>query len=218
MPPNGDTHFALPEIGGLEHPPERIPSHLQPGASDIDLLQNTVAMTLTARQVLNELQVTVAIDNIGAGHHVPTDFPGRHMILTVSAMDEDQRPFTHLGGPTVPLWGGQQAGLPGMAFAKVLRDVESGEAPVVSYWRQTAVVSDNRIPAFGTDTSTYLFAIPSNEEHVMVTARLLFRRVFSELDDRKEWGAADVMMAEDAKEIALQATSNMFIPFLATEP
>jgi hypothetical protein len=218
MPPNGDTHFALPEFGGLEHPPERIPSHLQIGASDIELLQNTVAVTLTARQELNELEVTVAISNIGAGHHVPTDFPGRHMILTVSVMDEEQRTFAQLSGPAVPAWGGQQAGLPGLAFAKVLRDVETGEAPVASYWRQTAIVSDNRIPARGTNTSTYQFTIPSNEDYVMIAARLLFRRVFSELDNRKEWGVADIMMAEDVKEIALQPTSNTFIPFLTTVP
>jgi hypothetical protein len=28
MPPTGDTMFALAEVGGLEHPPEAIPSHL----------------------------------------------------------------------------------------------------------------------------------------------------------------------------------------------
>ncbi len=33
MPPTGDTYFALPEVGGLEHPPETIPSHLQLGAT-----------------------------------------------------------------------------------------------------------------------------------------------------------------------------------------
>ncbi len=175
-------------------------------------------MTLTAEQLLNELQVTVTISNTGAGHHVPTDFPGRHMILTVSVIDGDQRPFTQSSGPTVPAWGGEQAGLPGMAFAKVLRDVESGEVPVVSYWRQTAVVSDNRIPAFGTNTSSYHFAIPSHGDHVQVVARLLFRRVFSELNDHKEWGMADIMMAEDVKEIALQPTSHIFMPFLTIEP
>ncbi len=47
MPPNGDTYFALPAVGGLEHPPERIPSHLDRGASDVDLLQNSVTLTVS---------------------------------------------------------------------------------------------------------------------------------------------------------------------------
>jgi len=77
--------------------------------------------------------------------HVPTDFPGRHTILAVTATDEQRQTLVQLSGPTVPDWGGTQAGLPGKAFAKVLRDVETGESLVVSYWKQALIVSDNRI-------------------------------------------------------------------------
>ena len=47
----------------------------------------------------------------------------------------------------MPDWGGAQAGLPGIAFAQVLRDVITGESPVVSYWKQALMESENRIRA-----------------------------------------------------------------------
>lgn len=94
---------------------------------DVELLRSTVDMSLTATQVGDRIQVTVAIANIGAGHHVPTGNPARHMILTVVATDSEGRALPLRSGSTVPDWGGDQAGLPGKAFAKVLRDVRRGE-------------------------------------------------------------------------------------------
>jgi hypothetical protein len=129
MPPNGDTYFALPEVGGLTHPPDRIPSHLDLGARSLDLLQNTVTMTLHVEQVTGIVSVTVTITNTEAGHHVPTDFPGRHLILTVVAENGQGQALLLQDGSLVPAWGGAQAGLPGKAFAKVLRDVLTAETP-----------------------------------------------------------------------------------------
>ncbi len=161
MAPTGVDYFVFPEKGGLIRDPDTIASHLQPGASDVELLQNTVSMTLSVEQVAGHVRATVVITNSGAGHHVPTDFPGRHLILTVSATDGQGRPLPFLSGPTVPDWGGAPAGAPGKAFAKVLQDAVTGESPVVSYWKQAFIVSDNRIPALGSATSVYTFTAPS---------------------------------------------------------
>jgi hypothetical protein len=194
MPPNGDTTFALPEVGGLEHPPERIPSHLDLGATSVELLQNTVTMTLSVQQAAGEVWVTVTITNTGAGHHVPTDHPGRHLILTVTATDDQGQPLVQNAGPTVPAWGGAQAGLPGKAFAKVLRDVLTGEMPVVNYWKQALIDSDNRIPAMGRDTSLYTFAAPVAGGPVTIAAELRFRRTFQAVMDAKGWNSPDIVM------------------------
>jgi hypothetical protein len=202
MPPTGETYFALPQVGGLAHPPERIPSHLQLGATSVELLQNTVTLTLAARQVASRIEVTVTITNAHAGHHVPTDFPGRHMVLVVTATTGGQGgtlppqggTLSLQDGPTVPAWGGAQAGLPGVAFAKVLRDVESGASPVVSYWRQALIVSDNRIPALESDISFYTFVAPVNGAPVTVRAELRLRRAFQDVMDAKGWSAPDVIM------------------------
>ncbi|MBI4470962.1 MAG: hypothetical protein HY650_16735 [Acidobacteria bacterium] len=196
MPPTGANYFALPETGGLEHPPQQIPSHLQLGVASTDLLQTTVAMTVSARQVFDKIEATVVITNSGAGHHVPTDHPGRHMILVVTAADPQGGMLPFVSGPTVPEWGGTQARWPGKAFAKVLRDVESGESPVVSYWKRTLIVNDNRIPAFESDISRYRFAPPQNGGQVQIRARLIFRRLFQPLAEAKGWDSPDIIMAE----------------------
>jgi len=201
MPPNGDTFFALPEVGGLAHPPDRIPSHLDLGARSLNLLQNTVTMTLHVEQVGELVSVTVTITNTEAGHHVPTDQPGRHLILTVEAEDGQGQALTLQAGPLVPEWGGAQAGLPGKAFAKVLRDVQTGEAPVVSYWKQALIASDNRIPALGNDRSVYAFAAPPASGPVTVVAELRFRRAFQAVLDAKGWNEPDIVMEQARKVI-----------------
>ncbi len=218
MLPNGDTHFALPEVGGLEHPPEKIPSHLQLGASDLDLLQNTVSMSLTAQQSGSDIAVSVTISNTGAGHHVPTDFPGRHMILVVEAVDRQERPLPLKSGPLVPGWGGSQAGLPGTAYAKLLRDVESGDVPVVSYWKQTLIAADNRIPALAGDRTTYTFSTALLDGPVQISARLLFRRLFQDLADQKSWDKPDILMEEETLSLTLQPEYNTYLPLTTTRP
>jgi hypothetical protein len=207
MPPNGDTYFALPQRGGLAHPPEMIPSHLQRGAADVALLQETATMSVRGRfenrsygaSPNSEIEVTVTISNTGAGHHVPTDFPGRHMILVITATDSLGAPLPFLSGPTVPVWGGAQAGLPGTAFAKILRDARTAESPVVSYWRQALIASDNRIPALAAESLLFRFTAPAavgQDGDVQISARLLFRRIFQDVADQKGWDDPDIVMEE----------------------
>jgi hypothetical protein len=194
MKPTGVDYFVYLDKGGLIRDPALIASHLQPGSSDEVLLQNTVTMTLSAIEADGSLQVTVAITNTKAGHHVPTDHPGRHLILTVLATDGLGQVLVQQDGPVVPEWGGDQAGLPGKAFAKVLRDVQSGESPVVTYWKQALIESDNRIPAMEGDVSAYAFELPLAGGPLTVTAELHFRRTFQAVMDAKGWGEADILM------------------------
>jgi hypothetical protein len=214
MAPTGVDYFVYPEQGGLIRPPETIASHLQPGAADVTLLQNTVGMTLQARQARGQVWVTVSITNTDAGHHVPTDFPGRHMILTVGAEDGQGRVLPLQDGSTVPAWGGAQAGLPGKAFAKVLRDVQTGEQPVVSYWKQALIASDNRIPALEGDTSTYAFRTGEAGAPVTVTAELRFRRAFQAVMDARGWSTPDVVMERRTSVIAMSPGQKIYLPLV----
>lgn len=210
MTPTGVNHFVVEQKdsegkpipgllipGGLFRDPNLIASHLESSANNEALLQDTVAMSVSAQTVLtSHLQITVTLTNTGAGHHVPTDHPGRHLILTVTAKDGYGHALTPLSGPAVPNWGGAQAGLPGKIFAKVLRDVETGESPVVSYWKQTAIDSDNRLPAMGSDTSTYTFPVPDCGGPVHFTVKLRFRRLLQALMNTKGWSTPDIVMEE----------------------
>ena len=99
-------------------------------------------------------------------------------------------------GGVVPDWGGAEAGLPGTAYAKVLRDVLTGEAPVVNYWKQTLIDSENRIPALATDRSIYSVVAPAGDGPVPVQASLLLRRVFQPVMDAKGWDMGNIVMEE----------------------
>lgn len=69
-------------------------------------------------------------------------------------------------------------------------------APTGAYWNPTRIVSDNRIPAMGSDTSTFVFAAPA-EGPAIIEVRLLFRRAFIELMDQKGWDVPDIVMEQE---------------------
>lgn len=214
MPPNGDTYFASPGAGGLEHPPEKIPSHLDRGALDVDLLQNSVTMTAFAQPIVDRIEVTVSITNTNVGHHVPTDHPGRQMILTIHATDAQGHDLIQQAGDSVPTWGGAQAGLPGKAYAKVLQDVATGEAPVVSYWKQTRILSDTRLAARQNDTSAYAFAAPAGGGPITITAELRFRRSFHSVMEAKGWNMPDIMMEETQIAVMAAPARRVYLPLI----
>jgi len=203
MPPTGATHFTRPDKGGIERNPDEIFSHKMLGAMDESLLQNAVTMTVTASLENDEVTVLVDITNDLTGHHVPTDSPLRHLLLLVQAVDADGAELPQSDGPVVPDWGGQgdpaegyYAGLPGKAYAKVLQELWTYTMPSGAYWNQTRVVSDNRLAAFETDTSTYSFTAPTDGE-VTVQVSLLFRRAFIALMDQKGWEVPDIVMEQE---------------------
>jgi hypothetical protein len=203
MPPLGATHFALPAKGGLARDPATIFSHRMPGAMDEDLLQNAVAMDTSAHLEGRKVVIQVRIINDQTGHHVPTDSPLRHLILLVNASDGQGHALPQVAGPTLPEWcgvgepgRGYYAGLPGTAYAKILQDAWTHEAPTGAYWRPTWVLQDNRIPALGSDTTSYAFAAPE-EGRILVDVRLLFRRAFIQLIDQKGWDVPDILMERE---------------------
>ena len=212
MLPDGVMTNVAPGMGGVERDPLTIHAHTMPGAANETLLQNTVDMTVTAQAIGGTVTVSVTLTNTGAGHHVPTDHPGRHMILTVAASDGDGQALHQVGGDIVPEWGGAQADLPGKTFAKVLKDALSGEYPVVSYWKQTFIVSDNRIPAMDSDTSTYLFAVSQTGGEITLTVQLLFRRNFQAEMDARGWNSPDILMKQIQTNIIAAPYWRVFLP------
>ena len=207
MPRIGATHVARPDEGGLVRDPATIFGHRMPGAADLELLRSAVRLEATAHFRDDDLEVGVTITNDRTGHHVPTGSPLRHLILRLEARGPDGRSLVQRSGPVLPDWTGigdpgegNYAGLPGKAFAKVLRESWTGISPSASYWSPTRIVSDNRIAALATDASSYRFAAPP-EGSARVEVVLLFRRAFAEIARRKGWPAADVVMARDRLDV-----------------
>jgi hypothetical protein len=194
MPPDGATFFVPPENGGVVRPTETLPSHLQRGVADLELMKSTLELEVAVGQAGGLFSVTVVVRNVGAGHHVPTDHPGRHLLLVVEATDGEGLPMRLLEGPIIPDWGGSLAGLPGTGYAKVLQDVATGEWPVVSYWKHALILQDTRLPALGFDLDRFLFADPGPAARVNV--RVVFRRLFEPLADRYGWDLGEIVMAE----------------------
>ena len=189
-----------PNNGGVERNPMTIPAHIFPGAANEDLLQNSVTMTVTAARSGDELTVDVTILNDRTGHSIPTDSPLRHMILLVQAVGLDGDSLVLVDGPTLPDWtgigdpqDGYFAGQPGQAYAKILMEQWTEISPTGSYWNPTRILSDNRIPAMGSDTTHYVFQTPENS-NLHVEVRLLYRRAFIELAEQKGWDDPDILM------------------------
>ncbi len=203
MPPLGYSQFARTDQGGLQRASETIFSHNMTVSEE--LLQNAVTMTVATELTDDLLTVSVTITNDQTGHHVPTDSPLRQVILLVDVTDSEGNPLPQVDGPTVPLWGGvlndefgtdrYVAGRPGTAYAKILQEMWTEISPTGAYWNPTRVISDNRIPALGSDTTIYAFDLPENGE-IIVNAKLLFRRAFIELMDQKGWDVPDILMEE----------------------
>ncbi len=212
MPRGGATRFALGDRGGLERDPATIATHRMPGARDTALLRSALSLEVEARRAGEALVVQVRVSNDRTGHHVPTDSPLRSVMLLVSARDGNGDPLDLLDGPTLPAWAGEgepadgaYAGLAGRAFAKVLQELWTGEAPTAAYWNPVRVVADTRIAAFAADTSVYRFVAPPGTTRV--NARLIYRRAFRTLADQKGWNEPDVPMAGATVRLAAQEES-----------
>ncbi len=207
MPHTGTTQFVQlpPDVTQYVPPrdPQTIFSHLMPGAADAALLQATAELQIDTQWQDNTLHVSVRVTNTGAGHDIPTDNPLRNMILLVTVKDASGQPLKLIEGPTIPVWGGvgdrntgHYAGQPGVLFAKILADYYTGETPTYAYWRQTRLVSDNRIPALADDTSTYEFQTLDDVTKITIDVRLLLRRAFIDLMEVKGWDTPDILMEQ----------------------
>lgn len=194
MPVSDAEYFVDPKEGGLSRKGQ-IHTHTMPGASDVELLQNSATMTATAVVEGDRLVVDVAVTNDKTGHHLPTDAPIREVLLVVEAVSADGKPLRLADGPVLPEWAGNYAGGPGKIFEKLLRDEWTGEMPTGAYWRPVTIVSDTRLPAMATDTSQYVFDVIDAED-ASVDVRLIFRRAFQELSEQKGWNDPDILMEQ----------------------
>ena len=59
-----------------------------------------------------------------------------------------------------------------------------------------AIISDNRIAALASDTSVYTFALPPAGTAVTVDVELVFRRLYQDLMEAKDWDTPDILMEQ----------------------
>jgi hypothetical protein len=192
-----------PDNGGLEREPAAIHAHVDLGAADPDFLRDAVSLRASASNEGGRVEVMVTVKNEKAGHHYPTDSPLRHLLLVVEATDGAGTALEQVGGPRLPAWAGvgdaargYLAGLPGQAYAKILEELWTGISPTGAYWNNVRLVSDNRLAALASDTTSYAFRQPA-AGGAQVAVTLLFRRAYIELMDWKGWDVPDIVLAEE---------------------
>ena len=195
MPPSGHDTACAMLFPPIIRDPNTIRSHKIEGTTPY-YLENAVEMFMETAVEDDALTVDVTIENTLTGHHVPTGVTVRNMILLVEAWKDGNDPLVdplvYTGGQTIHDLGGigdpaegYYAGLPGRFFAKVNHDAE-GNGPTF-FTEATGITFDNRIPAMGTDSTSYTFAMPAGGGRVNVRARLIYRRSFRFLVDAKQW-------------------------------
>ncbi len=207
MPRLGDSQFALTDQGGRTRDPATIFSHTMPGASDNNLLQNSVRMDVSYTIAEDSIQIQVKLVNDLTGHYVPTDSPLRHLILLVNATNPEGLPYQQTSGPQLPDWcgvgevqEGAYAGEAGMVYAKVLAEQWTNTSPTAAYWNPTYLVSDNRLAPFEEDITNYEFQI-NPDAPVNIHVKLIYRRAFFGLMKQKGWQVPDILMEEEVMEI-----------------
>ncbi len=189
-----------PGKGGIERAAASIHNHNM--TVDAELLRNSLTMVASARMNKDKVLVAVKLINDKTGHHIPTDSPLRHLILLVEVKDEKGNLLRQESGPVLPQWCGDRknikghyAGLPGKAYAKLLKEKWTDVFPTAAYWNHTELVSDNRIAAFAEDSTSFEF-MPPKKGKAIITVSLLYRRAFIELMEQKKWDVPDIMMAQ----------------------
>ena len=171
---------------------------------DPSLVQGAARVGLNARIENGQINVSVQVENIRAGHKFPTDSPLRHLILLVEAKDQNGTPLAQVDGPMIPLWGGNSnteydyAGRAGQIYANILKDRDTNQMPTVAYWNPTVPAwagSDTRLEPGKPVQSEYSFAVPSNGA-ATITARLIYRYAFIEIIRQKGWSLKDINVME----------------------
>lgn len=216
MKPDGKTNrFALEKEGGIQREPSTIFSHVNFGVKDKEFMMEAIKLETEGDLKEDGLHVSVTVKNVKAGHHYPTGNPMRNMILLVEVWDDKGQALSLVKGEKVPSWGGigskengGYAELPGKGFAKVLKTVllypdkrRKQHFPYeypASHWRPTLIESDNRIPANGTDVSSYHFHVPKGlSGPIQVDTKLIYRRAYKKWLDVKLLQISDMVIAEN---------------------
>lgn len=197
-------------------------SHAIVGTSE-EFLVSAVLLELEAEREGAYVDVETRVSNIGAGHAFPTGVSLRNAILVVDARVAESEAAL-VSGPVVPEWGsdgipgeqeGDLAGKPGRGYAKVLEGRINGTGEVVSpvlFIDAERLRSDTAIPAGGSDTASFRFAVPPGAPAgapMVVTARLLYRRALRAIAVTKGWtttvagGPIEVEVARETREVPI---------------
>jgi hypothetical protein len=181
MTPTGVLTNIAPGKGGIERDPRTLASHSFPGGQE-DMLRRCLRLSVKLHSEEKMVRAEVEVRAEDVGHRVPTGFIDRHLLLVVEAFDAAGKPVPLRAGPRLPAAAGKDlAGVPGWLYARLLKD-RDGRGPL-PFWLPPAEVADTRLETGRPDRQTFTFA----GGVAQVRTRLLYRRFWQEVADRKSW-------------------------------
>lgn len=131
------------------------------------------------------LELTVNVDNVGAGHKIPTGVTYiRKMWLEVQIFNEDEKVVYASG-----LVNEKNHVDPDAVFYRLLFKDSEGKLTGKS-WRAVAIGYDRRIPAQGRDTEVYSITLPASGSY-RADVRLMYRSLSQETLDFHEGEGAE---------------------------
>lgn len=154
----------------------------------------------------DELEASVQLSNVTAGHKLPTGIDIRNMLVLVQAWDAAGVPLAAVPerSSVLPYWAGEGtgpedlAGQPGKGYAKILSrslvDFANHTVQRVEFAEAECEVLDNRIEGGLSDASSYVFRLPPGAVGpIKVLARAVWRRAFADFTERFNLPRTDVL-------------------------
>jgi hypothetical protein len=193
MTATGTLTNMAPGRGGIARDPQTLGNHRFFTGSKADMLCACLKVSADVKRTDGGLRTEVTVRADDVGHRVPTGFVDRNLILVVEGLGPHGKPLPARTGPALPAAVGRDlAGLPGRLYARLLHDSE-GHSPV-PFWRADPKASDTRLVPGRPDVSVYTF--PAAVERVRV--RLLYRRFWQDVADRKGWPDNEIVVLDKA--------------------
>lgn len=145
-----------------------------------DMLKAAARLSLEPKVTADQLALTVHVDNVGAGHKIPTGVTYiRKMWLEVQVVDEQGAVVFSSG-----LVDKKNHVDPDAVFYRLLFKDSDGNLTGKS-WRAVAIGYDRRIPAQGRDTETYSIELPAAGSY-RADVRLMYRSLSQDTLDFHE--------------------------------
>jgi hypothetical protein len=183
MTPTGRLTNIAPGHGGIPRDPRTLASHGFPGGQ-ADMLRRCLQMDVQCEG--KRVAVTVRSDLVG--HHVPTGFIDRHLLLVVQAFDPHGTPIALASGPRLPPAAGTWSGAAGWLYGKQLHN-DNGDAPL-PFWLPGLEMTDTRLRPGEPDRRAFVFAA----KPARIEVRLWYRRFWQVVADARGWRDNDVLV------------------------
>jgi len=184
MLPQMDETFIVPiEKGGLKRSAGAYHSHSFRGSRDMEFMKKALDVNISVN-FENDVNVSVSLENIGAGHSFPTGSPLHHLVLVVDAKDYNAKKLVQLSGEKLPNWSVPKQSA-GSVFAKVYRSspaytTESSHFKPLypnPYWRPSQLEFDTRLKANSPILKQYIFK--DTKKSINIDVKLIYRRIYS---------------------------------------